>query len=246
MLFRSDRDRVIAHQCEQLALRGGDVLDRTEILEVRRTHVGHEPDVGIHQLRQVRDLTGGAHRDLEHDHLDIVLDDERCLRLRDPRRFGAALWTRHDPLQHPLLRDLGPEPLGPEFDADWLHRLSRGRRVAVKPFLMNSQVVAGIGNIYASEALFLAGIHPARAAGRISLARYERLAGAVRTVLQDAIAAGGTTLRDFVDSAGNPGYFSQRLRVYGRQGASCERCGSAVRSRVIGQRSTFYCPRCQR
>lgn len=182
----------------------------------------------------------------KHDHLDIVLDDERCLRLRDPRRFGAALWTRHDPLQHPLLRDLGPEPLGPEFDADWLHRLSRGRRVAVKPFLMNSQVVAGIGNIYASEALFLAGIHPARAAGRISLARYERLAGAVRTVLQDAIAAGGTTLRDFVDSAGNPGYFSQRLRVYGRQGASCERCGSAVRSRVIGQRSTFYCPRCQR
>ncbi len=182
----------------------------------------------------------------KYDHLDVVMDDGRCLRLRDPRRFGAALWTTDDPLEHRLLKNLGPEPLEDEFNAEWLHRRSRRRRVAVKSLLMNSQVVAGVGNIYASEALFLAGIHPGRPAGRISLKRYQRLVDAVREVLEDAIDAGGTTLRDFVDSNGDPGYFSQRLRVYGRRDEACGQCGSAVRSRVIGQRSTFYCPRCQR
>ena len=182
----------------------------------------------------------------KHDHLDVVMDDGRCLRLRDPRRFGAALWTTHDPLDHPLLKHLGPEPLEDDFNAEWLYQHARRRRVAVKSFLMNSRVVAGVGNIYASEALFLAGIHPGRSAGRISLKRYQRLVDAVREVLAKAIAAGGTTLRDFVDSDGNPGYFSQKLRVYGRQAEACERCGSAVRIKVIGQRSTYYCPRCQR
>ena len=182
----------------------------------------------------------------KHDHLDVVMDDGRCLRLRDPRRFGAALWSVDDPLNHPLLVHLGPEPLEDGFNAEWLHRLSRNRRVAVKSFLMNSRVVAGVGNIYASEALYLAGVHPARAAGRISIGRYARLVTSVRRVLADAIAAGGTTLRDFVDSSGSPGYFAQRLRVYGRSAEACERCGAPVRSRVIGQRSTFFCPRCQR
>jgi len=182
----------------------------------------------------------------KHDHLDVLMDDGRCLRFRDPRRFGAALWTTHDPLQHPLLKKLGPEPLQGGFNAEWLHGHSRGRRVAVKSFLMNSHIVAGVGNIYASEALFLAGIHPGRPAGRISLERYQRLVIAVREVLEDAIAAGGTTLRDFVDSNGNPGYFAQKLRVYGRQDGACERCGSPVRSRVIGQRSSYYCAHCQR
>ena len=182
----------------------------------------------------------------KHDHLDVVMDDGRCLRFRDPRRFGAALWTTDDPLEHPLLKNLGPEPLGDEFTAQWLHDLSQRRRVAVKSFLMNSRVVAGVGNIYASEALFLAGIHPGRPAGRISLKRYQRLVEAVREVLGAAIAAGGTTLRDFVDSNGHPGYFSQRLRVYGRQDEACGKCGTAVRSRVIGQRSSYYCQRCQR
>ncbi|GMQ77466.1 MAG: bifunctional DNA-formamidopyrimidine glycosylase/DNA-(apurinic or apyrimidinic site) lyase [Gammaproteobacteria bacterium] len=181
----------------------------------------------------------------KHDHLDVIMDDGRCLRLRDPRRFGAALWTTEDPLQHRLLKHLGPEPLENEFNAEWLHRLSRRRRVAVKSFLMNSHVVAGVGNIYASEALFLAGILPGISAGRISLKRYQRLVDAVREVLEDAIAAGGTTLRDFVGSDGSPGYFSQKLRVYGRHDEACEQCGSPVRSRVIGQRSTFYCTRCQ-
>lgn len=182
----------------------------------------------------------------KHDHLDLVMEDGRCLRLRDPRRFGAALWTTGDPLQHPLLESLGPEPLEHAFNAEWLHDHARRRRVAVKSFIMDSRIVAGVGNIYASEALFIAGIHPARAAGRISRNRYARLVDAVRRVLEDAITAGGTTLRDFVDTDGNPGYFARKLRVYGRNGGPCESCGTPVRSRVIGQRSTFYCPRCQR
>lgn len=182
----------------------------------------------------------------KHDHLDLVMEDGRCLRLRDPRRFGAALWTTDDPLRHPLLRGLGPEPLEHAFNAEWLYRQSRRRRVAVKSFVMDSHVVAGVGNIYASEALFLAGIHPARAAGRISKHRYARLVDAVRRVLDDAITAGGTTLRDFVGSDGNPGYFARKLRVYGREGEPCEACAAPLRGRVIGQRSTFYCSRCQR
>lgn len=190
-------------------------------------------------------LVGGDVTPEKHDHLDLVLDDGRRLRLRDPRRFGAALWTTGDPLDHPLLRDLGPEPLEESFDGAWLHRASRGRRVAVKSLLMNGRVVAGVGNIYASEALFMAGIHPARAAGRISPVRYRTLAGAVRQVLQEAIGAGGTTLRDFVDSNGEPGYFAQRLRVYGRGGEACDTCRGPIRTRVIGQRMTYYCPGCQ-
>jgi formamidopyrimidine-DNA glycosylase len=182
----------------------------------------------------------------KHDHLDVVMEDGRCLRLRDPRRFGAALWTTENPLEHPLLRNIGPEPLGSAFNAKQLHTLSRGRRVAAKSFIMDSHVVAGVGNIYASEALFIAGIHPVRSAGRISFARYERLVDAVRKVLEEAITAGGTTLRDFADTEGNPGYFARKLRVYGRRNDPCENCGAPIRSRVIGQRSTFYCPRCQR
>ncbi|MDX1433086.1 MAG: bifunctional DNA-formamidopyrimidine glycosylase/DNA-(apurinic or apyrimidinic site) lyase [Gammaproteobacteria bacterium] len=182
----------------------------------------------------------------KHDHLDIVLDDGSCLRLRDPRRFGAALWTAGDPRHHPLLRHLGPEPLEDGFDGDWLHDHARGRRAAVKSLLMNGRVVVGVGNIYASEALFAAGIHPARAAGRVSRARYATLAGAVKEVLNAAIVAGGTTLRDFVASDGRPGYFRARLSVYGRAGRHCERCDGVIASRVIAQRSSFYCARCQR
>lgn len=182
----------------------------------------------------------------KHDHLDVVLDDGWCLRLRDPRRFGAALWTVEDPYQHPLLKKLGPEPLEDAFDGDWLHERARARKVAVKSLLMDGKVVVGVGNIYASEALYLAGIHPARAAGRISRHRYANLATSVRRVLTAAIEAGGTTLRDFVASDGRPGYFSRRLRVYGRAGASCERCDGVIASRIIGQRNTYYCARCQR
>lgn len=184
-----------------------------------------------------------------HDHLDLILDDRRCLRFHDPRRFGLFLWTPEPPeivrVQHPLLRGLGPEPLEDGFDGDHLYDLSRTRRVAVKSFVMDGSVVVGVGNIYASESLFLAGIHPMRPCNRIGLARYRRLAAVIRAVLASSIAQGGTTLRDFVNEDGEPGYFAQSLRVYGRTGESCKVCGEPVRQTLIGQRSSFYCARCQ-
>jgi len=182
----------------------------------------------------------------KHDHVDICFTDGYCLRLRDPRRFGCLVWVHGAPAQHPLLRELGPEPLGEEFNGRYLFERSRGRKVAIKQFIMDSRVVAGVGNIYVNEALFEAGIHPLRAAGRVSAARYELLAQAIRHVLQKAIAAGGTTLRDFVNGAGAPGYFQQQLQVYGRVGEKCLRCGTTVRHLQSGQRATYFCPRCQR
>lgn len=181
----------------------------------------------------------------KHDHVDIEFETGQMLRYTDPRRFGCLLWTRRDPLQHKLLAKLGPEPLGDEFDSGYLRAASRGRRVAIKQHLMNAAVVVGVGNIYANEALFLAGIHPRRAAGRISVKRLDALVANVREVLADAIATGGTTLRDFTGGDGQPGYFQLHLRVYGREGEPCERCGAPIRRIVLGQRSTFYCPRCQ-
>lgn len=182
----------------------------------------------------------------KHDHVDILCAGGVCLRLRDPRRFGLVLWITGDPARHPLLRGIGPEPLGQDFGGALLRAAAHGRRSAVKPFIMDAGVVAGVGNIYANEALFRAGIHPLRAAGRISAARYERLATAIRAVLTEAIAQGGTTLRDFYHGAGEPGYFSLRLAVYGREGEPCPRCGQAIRCVRLGQRSTYYCPGCQR
>jgi formamidopyrimidine-DNA glycosylase len=181
----------------------------------------------------------------KHDHVDIVFAAGRCLRLSDPRRFGCLIWTRADPLRHPLLAELGPEPLDDSFDGEYLFRMSRGRKAAIKTLLMNSRIVAGIGNIYASESLFYAGIHPRRAAGRISRERYARLAEAIKHVLKAAIEQGGTTLRDFVRDDGRPGYFRASLAVYGRAGEPCRRCGIAIIQSIIGQRSTYYCGRCQ-
>jgi formamidopyrimidine-DNA glycosylase len=181
-----------------------------------------------------------------HDHIDLVLDNDRRLRFTDPRRFGAWLWTGDPPGQHPLLSGLGPEPLGEHFSSDYLYTLSRGRRVAVKNFIMDSRVVVGVGNIYANEVLFRAGIHPARAAGRIGRQRYARLRTAIRAVLEEAIRQGGTTLRDFVGGEGRPGYFRQHLQVYGLGGTPCSSCGTSIRETRTGQRSTFYCPVCQR
>ncbi len=181
-----------------------------------------------------------------HDHVALRLDSGLEMRLHDPRRFGAMLWAEGDGLGHPLLAALGPEPLGEAFTAAYLHAKSRGREVAIKPFLMDSHVVVGVGNIYANEALFMAGIYPARAAGRISVHRYARLVESVRAVLAAAIEQGGTTLRDFVREDGSPGYFSLKLAVYDREGQPCPRCGGPIRKRTLGQRSSFYCPRCQR
>ncbi len=181
----------------------------------------------------------------KHDHVDICLASGKALRFRDPRRFGSLLWAR-DPFAHPLLRDLGPEPLSDDFDGNYLHRRARGRRVSIKQLIMNAGIVVGVGNIYASEALFSAGIHPRRQAGRVSAARLALLAGAIKQVLSRAIEAGGTTLRDFHGGDGEPGYFRQQLDVYGRQSEPCRQCETPITAIVLGQRSTFYCKRCQR
>lgn len=181
-----------------------------------------------------------------HDHVDFLLDSGRSLRFNDPRRFGSLHWVAGDPAAHPLLTGLGPEPLEPAFDGDVLWRRARGRRVVIKQFVMDSRVVAGVGNIYASEALFRAGIRPGIAAGRLSRARMERLASAIREVLEEAVAAGGTTVRDYVTADGTPGWFRQELHVYERAGQPCRRCGKRIRHRRHGQRSTYYCPTCQR
>ncbi len=194
----------------------------------------------------LRVLTAPAASPRKHDHIDLLLEDGRLLRYHDPRRFGAFLWLEGDPSRHPLLAGLGPEPLGGGFDGDYLFRLSRGRCTSVKQFLMDGHVVVGVGNIYANEALYLAGIDPRRQAGRVAAARYARLAAAVRGVLEGAIAQGGTTLRDYVNGNGAPGYFALSLNVYGRTGQPCPGCGEAIRQVRSAQRSTFYCPRCQR
>lgn len=180
-----------------------------------------------------------------HDHWDLALDDGRVLRFNDPRRFGCALWQAAG-TTHPLLASLGPEPLSDAFDGDHLFAASRGRRIPVKAFLMDQAIVVGVGNIYAAEALFAAGIHPLREAGRVSRARYAGLAGAVKTILAHAITRGGTTLRDFISPDGAPGYFEQELAVYGRGGQGCRTCGRPLREATIGQRTSVWCPACQR
>ena len=180
-----------------------------------------------------------------HDHAAIELQSGQQLRYHDPRRFGCILLTREDPQAHKLLRHLGPEPLGNQFHAEHLFRQSRGCKRSVKNFIMDSQIVVGVGNIYASESLFAAGIRPGRAALRVTRHEYELLADAIRSILAAAIRQGGTTLRDFTNSDGNPGYFKQQLQVYGRTDEPCPRCETSIKKRVIGQRSSFYCPECQ-
>lgn len=182
-----------------------------------------------------------------HDHIDVEIAGGRLIRFTDPRRFGALLWQRgSDPERHSRLAGLGPEPLGEDFHGDHLWHQARGRRAPVKTFIMDARTVVGVGNIYAAEALHAAGIHPLRAAGRISRARYELLAAAIRTTLARAIEAGGTSLRDFTVGDGTPGYFGQDLTVYGRAGQECLGCGALLKSATIGQRGTVWCPRCQR
>jgi formamidopyrimidine-DNA glycosylase len=181
-----------------------------------------------------------------HDHVDIQIDGGHLIRYTDPRRFGALLWAADDPLVHPRLSGLGPEPFDPVFNGEYLWRSSRGRRSAVKSFIMDNAIVVGVGNIYACESLFEAGIHPRRPAGRIGRARYQRLAEAIVRILTQAIEVGGTSLRDFTTGDGTPGYFGQALKVYGREGQPCPSCGQAIRRESIGQRSSFFCAGCQR
>jgi formamidopyrimidine-DNA glycosylase len=179
-----------------------------------------------------------------HDHFDLVFGNQ-CLRLRDPRRFGAVLWTEADVNGHKLIQTLGPEPLGNDFDCDYLYAKSRHRNVSIKNLIMNAHIVVGVGNIYASESLFMAGINPKRKAGSIARKRYARLVEAIKNVLTKAIEQGGTTLRDFANEDGKPGYFSQQLQVYGRKGEACYQCAAPIQQVTLGQRSTFFCPHCQ-
>ena len=181
----------------------------------------------------------------KHDHIDFEFSSGELLRFNDPRRFGSLHFSTK-PDEHWLLKNMGPEPLGPDFTGDYLWKISRRRRVGVKSFLMNGRIVAGLGNIYANESLFRAGIHPTRPAGRISRERMNRLVREVQAVLKDAIRAGGTTLQDFVGGDGQPGYFQLSLNVYDRAGNPCVHCTNPIRARTIGQRATYYCPKCQR
>ncbi len=182
----------------------------------------------------------------KHDHFDLVFDNGRAIRLRDPRRFGLVLWLKDDPLAHPLLASIGPEPLTADFDGAVLHRATRSRSAAIKLAIMDGHVVAGVGNIYANEALFRAGIDPRTPAQRVSRARCDALAREIRAVLGEAIEAGGSSLRDYVGSDGMAGHFQNRFFVYGRGGEPCTRCGTAIRELRQGQRASCYCPRCQK
>ena len=182
----------------------------------------------------------------KHDHVDIHFHNDICLRYHDPRRFGMILWTHDDPSQHSLIKHLGPEPLTDDFHDDLLWEKSRKRQVSVKQFIMDSKVVVGVGNIYASESLFQAGISPKRAANKVAKLRYQTLVDCIKTVLNKAIDAGGTTLKDFSAADGKPGYFQQELFVYGRNGQPCIRCRTTICKLTQGQRSTFYCPKCQK
>src|SRR5450631_3141732 len=206
------------------------------------------PDTLIVHLGMTGSLR--VHRDSPpkgtHDHVDIEFANGVVLRYHDPRRFGAVLWSPQSEQIHPLLARLGPEPFSPEFSADYLHRATRSRSAAIKLALMDNHLVVGVGNIYANEALFRAGIRPTRAARRVSRVRLSRLIDAVRETLTEAIAKGGSTLRDYVDSSGEPGYFQLEYFVYGREGEPCRTCGTSIRHRRLGGRATTYCHACQR
>lgn len=182
----------------------------------------------------------------KHDHIDFIFTDRTHLRFNDPRRFGSVVWTSEPVWEHQLLKDLGPEPLSSEFSGKLLYSLSRGRTSPAKSFIMDSHIVVGVGNIYANEALFMAGILPTRHAGKISLQRYEKLAESIRTVLAQAIEQGGTTLRNFVNESGKPGYFKQQLAVYGRGGLPCRQCLLPLTEVRLSNRTTVFCSICQR
>ncbi len=205
-------------------------------------HLGMSGSISV----RTKDDTAG-----KHDHLDIVVTGKRSnkthiIRLNDPRRFGCCLVLYEPVFEHKLLAKLGPEPLDDEFNGDVFFDRSRGRSLALKNFIMDSKVVVGVGNIYASESLFLAGLRPTIAAKRVSRKRYQQLSVVIKEVLSNAIKAGGTTLNDFTQANGKPGYFQQELNVYGRKGKACNECGALIKMQVIGQRSTFYCVNCQR
>lgn len=228
-----------------------EILPGLDILSVKRrakyllleTQVGH---LILHlgmsgNLRVLpKDTPAG-----KHDHIDLVLKNGLCLRYYDPRRFGCWLWTAEPPETHPLIQHLGPEPLTDAFNADYLYQATRGRKTALKTFIMNNKVVVGVGNIYANESLFLSGIRPEKPAHRLTRSQASILCGHIKQVLANAIEQGGTTLKDFLSPSGQPGYFEQALNVYGRAGEACLKCQTPIEKRVLNQRAAYYCPSCQ-
>lgn len=181
----------------------------------------------------------------KHDHVDVIFQNHYLLRFHDPRRFGALLWTEENPMQHPLLANLGPEPLSKALSAQYLKKKAGKSKVVIKSFLMNSHIVAGIGNIYATEILFAAEIHPLTTVNQLKASQWSKLCRHIKIILRKAIRQGGTTLKDFVQSDGKPGYFKQQLKVYGRAGSPCLRCGTILQQLRIAQRGTVFCPQCQ-
>lgn len=220
-------------------------VDRRGKYILIKTDIG-QAIVHLGMSGSLRICTDGDEPRRKHDHVEMLLSNGALMRLHDPRRFGCLLWQAADEPMHSLLAKLGPEPLECDFDASHLIQATRKKKVAIKNLIMNSHIVVGVGNIYASEALFMAGIKPMRAAGRVTYAECEKLVDAIKIILQKSIDQGGTTLRDFVNSDGEPGYFKQSLFVYGREGEDCQQCGNVIKQKVLGQRSTFYCGQCQR
>ncbi|GAB1654045.1 bifunctional DNA-formamidopyrimidine glycosylase/DNA-(apurinic or apyrimidinic site) lyase [Mannheimia haemolytica] len=208
--------------------------DKGDIL----VHLGMSGSLGILQERQQKEIG-------KHDHVDLITQNGTILRYNDPRKFGCWLWAEKAE-DHELLRKLGPEPLSNDFTADYLFAKSRKKTTACKTFIMTNEVVVGVGNIYACESLFMTGIHPELAAQNLTKKQCERLVKTIKEVLTKAIIQGGTTLKDFIQPDGKPGYFAQVLQVYGRKGETCNDCGKPIETKVIGQRNTYFCPKCQR
>lgn len=201
-------------------------------------HLGMSGSLGI--LNEHDDKPAG-----KHDHVDLITESGVILRYNDPRKFGCWLWAENAE-QHELLQKLGPEPLSEDFTSGYLFEKSRKKTVAVKNFIMNNDVVVGVGNIYACESLFMAGIHPELAAQNLTKKQCERLVKVIKEVLTKSIIQGGTTLKDFIQPDGKPGYFAQVLQVYGRKDEECHDCGAMIETKVVGQRNTYFCPKCQR
>jgi formamidopyrimidine-DNA glycosylase len=245
-ILRSARLRWMATNRDLASLKDQKVLDverRAKFLILRFTsdwlllHMGMTGTLRYYQSGSLPE---------KHDHFDLIFNDGSRLRFRDPRKFGGIFFFSENPFSTSFFSGVGPEPFSKMVNGKYLYEKARGKKVAVKSFIMDQKIIAGVGNIYANEALFLSGIHPSRAAGRVGLKRYEKLAENIRLVLSRAIEAGGTSIRDFQNENGNPGYFALKLLVYGKEGCKCPKCGEPISNVRIGQRSTFFCGKCQR
>lgn len=246
VVVRTTKLRQVLHENLATLLTGQFILSvtrRGKYLLVRCTSGTLIIHLGMTGIVYVASVSS---RPEKHDHLDLVLDNDTLLRLRDPRRFGTVLWTTGEPFEHPLLTSHGPEPLEDSFTDTYLHRLAMGRKVTIKQLIMDGRVVAGIGNIYASESLFRAGVLPMTAAKDLSPEQCQQVCAAIKEVLAEAIAAGVQSLTSSIDIIAPKGYFPFEFRVYGREGTPCYECGNIIKMTRVGGRSTYFCPICQK